>query len=37
MTRAQDRLMLTTHGGPSAEKEASLFIGELLEGERLRR
>ena len=30
MTRAQDRLMLTTHGGPSAEKKASQFIGELL-------
>ena len=33
MTRAQDRLMLTTHGGPSAEKKASQFIGELLQGE----
>ena len=32
MTRAQERLMLTTHGGPAAAKVASLFIGEILEG-----
>ncbi len=33
ITRAQDRLMLTTHAGPSAEKGSSLFVGEVLEGE----
>jgi superfamily I DNA/RNA helicase/RecB family exonuclease len=32
MTRAQDRLILTTHGGPVAAKEASRFIGEILDG-----
>ena len=32
MTRAQDRLILTTHGGPAAEKEASRFVGEILDG-----
>ncbi|MDQ3691541.1 MAG: ATP-dependent helicase [Chloroflexota bacterium] len=32
MTRTQERLMLTTHGGPTAAKPASLFIGEILEG-----
>ena len=32
MTRAQDTLMLTTHGGPTAEKEASRFVNEVLEG-----
>ncbi|CAN5582646.1 hypothetical protein BH23CHL7_BH23CHL7_16090 [soil metagenome] len=32
MTRAQDRLILTTHGGPAAGKQASSFIGEILEG-----
>jgi DNA helicase II / ATP-dependent DNA helicase PcrA len=32
MTRAQDRLILTTHGGPAAAKEASRFIGEILDG-----
>ncbi len=32
MTRAQERLILTTHGGPAAAKEASRFVGEILEG-----
>jgi len=32
MTRAQDTLMLTTHGGPTAVKGASRFINEVLEG-----
>jgi DNA helicase-2/ATP-dependent DNA helicase PcrA len=32
MTRAQDRLILSTHGGPAAEKEASRFVGEILDG-----
>jgi superfamily I DNA/RNA helicase/RecB family exonuclease len=32
MTRAQDTLMLTTHGGPMAEKPASLFVNEILDG-----
>ncbi len=32
MTRAQERLFLTTHGGPSALKEQSLFVPEVLEG-----
>ncbi len=32
MTRAQDRLTLTTHAGPGATKEPSLFVGELLDG-----
>ena len=32
MTRAQERLILTTHGGPAAAKEASRFVGEILDG-----
>ena len=32
MTRAQDRLTLTTHAGPGAARDQSLFVGELLEG-----
>ena len=32
MTRAQERLILTTHGGRTAAKQASLFVGEILEG-----
>ncbi len=32
MTRAQDRLILSTHGGPTAAKEASRFVGEILDG-----
>jgi len=32
MTRAQETLMLTTHGGPTAEKPASLFVNEILDG-----
>ena len=32
MTRAQDHLILTTHGGSAAQKEASRFVGEILEG-----
>lgn len=32
MTRAQDRLILTTHGGPAAQKKASQFVGEILDG-----
>jgi DNA helicase-2/ATP-dependent DNA helicase PcrA len=32
MTRAQDRLVLSTHGGAAAVKAASAFVGELLEG-----
>jgi len=32
MTRAQDRLILTTHGGAAARKGASRFIGEILDG-----
>ncbi len=32
MTRAQDRLTLTTHAGPGATKDPSLFVGELLDG-----
>ncbi len=31
MTRAQERLILTTHGGLAAVKEASRFVGEILE------
>ena len=31
MTRAQERLILTTHGGHAAVKEASQFVGEILE------
>ncbi|MDQ6682703.1 MAG: PD-(D/E)XK nuclease family protein, partial [Chloroflexota bacterium] len=30
MTRAQESLMLTTHGGPTAEKTASRFVNEIL-------
>ncbi len=30
MTRAQESLMLTTHGGPTAEKPASRFVNEIL-------
>ena len=32
MTRAQETLMLTTHGGPTAAKPASLFVNEILDG-----
>ncbi len=32
MTRAQDRLILTTHGGAAAKKGASRFVGEILDG-----
>jgi DNA helicase-2/ATP-dependent DNA helicase PcrA len=32
MTRAQERLMLTTHGGAAVAKAASLFIAEILGG-----
>lgn len=32
MTRAQDSLMLTTHGGPTAQKGASLFVNEIVDG-----
>ena len=32
MTRAQERLILTTHGGAAAAKEASRFVGEILDG-----
>ncbi len=32
MTRAQERLILTTHGGAAAQKEASRFVGEILDG-----
>src|SRR4051794_25488171 len=32
MTRAQERLVLTTHGGVGVEKEASRFVGEVLDG-----
>jgi DNA helicase-2/ATP-dependent DNA helicase PcrA len=32
MTRAQRRLVLTTHGGPSATKRPSLFISEVTWG-----
>ncbi len=32
MTRAQDRLILTTHGGPTVQKGSSPFIAELLDG-----
>ncbi|MCJ7712183.1 MAG: ATP-dependent helicase, partial [Chloroflexi bacterium] len=31
MTRAQDRLLLSTHAGAAAKKGQSVFIGELLE------
>jgi DNA helicase-2/ATP-dependent DNA helicase PcrA len=33
MTRAQDRLMLTTQGGPTVEKSASAFVAELRDGD----
>ena len=32
MTRAQDRLILTTHGGTAAAKKQSRFVGEILDG-----
>jgi len=32
MTRAKDRLTLTTHAGPSAKKAASPFVAELVDG-----
>jgi DNA helicase-2/ATP-dependent DNA helicase PcrA len=32
MTRAKDRLTITTHGGSAAEKRPSAFVQELLEG-----
>jgi len=32
MTRAQDTIMLTTHGGPTVQKGASRFVNEVLEG-----
>ncbi len=32
MTRAQERLILTTHGGVGGDKAPSRFIGELREG-----
>ncbi len=32
MTRAQERLILTTHGGTAAKKGASRFVGEILDG-----
>ena len=32
MTRAQERLMLTTHGGAAVAKAASLFIAEIRDG-----
>ncbi len=32
MTRAQERLILTTHGGAAAKKGASRFVGEILDG-----
>ncbi len=32
MTRAQERLILSTWGGVAAGKEASRFVGEVLEG-----
>ena len=31
MTRAQERLVLSTHAGPAAKKPQSRFVGELLE------
>jgi DNA helicase-2/ATP-dependent DNA helicase PcrA len=30
LTRARDRLVVTTHGGPAAQKERSPFVDELL-------
>ncbi|MEP7378009.1 MAG: ATP-dependent DNA helicase [Chloroflexota bacterium] len=32
LTRAQERLILTTHGGQAAVKQASRFVGEILDG-----
>jgi DNA helicase-2/ATP-dependent DNA helicase PcrA len=32
LTRAKDRLVITTHGGPTAQKERSVFVDELLAG-----
>ena len=32
MTRAQDRLILSTHGGSTVAKQVSRFIGEILDG-----
>ncbi len=32
MTRTQERLVLTTHEGPSADKQPSAFVAELREG-----
>ncbi len=32
MTRAQDRLILSTHGGAAAAKQASRFVGEIMDG-----
>ena len=32
ITRAQERLLLCTHGGAGAAKPQSLFVGELLDG-----
>jgi DNA helicase-2/ATP-dependent DNA helicase PcrA len=31
ITRARETLVLTTHGGPTVQKRASQFVGELLE------
>jgi DNA helicase-2/ATP-dependent DNA helicase PcrA len=32
LTRAKDRLVITTRGGPTAQKERSVFVDELLTG-----
>jgi DNA helicase-2/ATP-dependent DNA helicase PcrA len=32
LTRAQDRLVVTTHGGAAAAKDPSIFVDELLAG-----
>ena len=32
MTRAQDRLILTTHGGSTAQKQPSRFVAEITDG-----
>jgi DNA helicase-2/ATP-dependent DNA helicase PcrA len=32
LTRAQERLLVTTHGGPAATKDPSIFVEELLAG-----
>jgi superfamily I DNA/RNA helicase/RecB family exonuclease len=32
LTRARDRLMVTTLAGPGTDKDASIFIGELTDG-----